>query len=335
MKAALSLLLAAVGIGAAGEPAAAPGAAARESTPAPRSADPKAVEVVNAYLEAIGGRDALTAIQDRYEKFRVVRHEQMGGTRAIFERYLKRGGHVREDWHIDVAVADKPSLDVVQVYNAETREGWTKMWNFVSPLDARMIHMLVWDKFIDDFFMHWEQDGYALTYRGEGEVETRPCHVIDVYHATLKQRSRFFFDASSALLLKKQWTAANPEGPVRNERYYLEYREVKAVGGIEKPLKFSFKQEQLEEGDLVMEHEFLDLRINSNLSASIFARPEGEVFVAPDPAALRKKAEGDKPKEAEAPWMKKKRITPKAPGTEDAPPGGAPAEIEAPAGAEG
>ena len=138
---------------------------------------------------------------------------------------------VREDWDLDVKVGEQ-KLSVIQVFDG--KKGWTKMMGFVSPLDGKMIHMLVHDKYIDDFFMHWKSDGFSLKYRAEGEVDNKPCHVIDVYPALGTQTSRYFFDKKTKLLTKKQWRSESPQGPVRNEIFFLEWRKVKDLKDAEK-----------------------------------------------------------------------------------------------------
>ena len=275
--------------------------------PKPRSADPKALEVVNAYLKAIGGVEALRSIEDRYEKFQVAKHSPTGKTLAIFERYIKKPNMVREDWDMDVKIGDKP-LRVVQIFNGKTGEAWTKMLGYVAPLEGNMVYMLTWDKFLDDFFMHWKQDGYSLVYRsGEGEVSGEPCHVIDVYAPTGNQRWRFFFSKKNHLLLKKQWRSDTQEGPVRNELFYSEYRKVPNAKAPDKPILIPFKREQYADGTLTLEREYIEVKINSGLSDDLFKRPEGPLFKGRlEPGKAKPKKKKPLP-----PWKQKKRILPK------------------------
>ncbi len=291
-----------------------PGAA--KDRPAPRSADPQAEEVINAYLKAVGGRDALAAIEDRYEKFEVGRHNPTGKTVAIFERYLKNPGMVREDWDMDVKVGDE-KLQVIQIYNGLTGEGWTKMMGYVAPLEGNMIYMLTWDKYLGDFFLTWKADGYSLKYRsGEGSVDDEPCHVVDVFTPTGTQEYRYFFSKKSGLLLKKQWRSDSQEGPVRSELFYSEYRKVNNQRNPDKPILFPFRREQLADGALSMEREFIEIRLNSGLSDDIFARPPGPIFKGRVNQGTKKdddakKTTKPKKKKKLPPWLQKRRIVPK------------------------
>lgn len=301
--------------------------------PAPRTADAESQAAVDAYVKAVGGLEAFAAIQDRYERFNVIRHNPTGETTAVFERYHKRDNMVREDWHMAVPVGDQATLEVLQTYSGKTGEGWTKMMGFVSPLDAKMIYMLVWDKYIDDFFVSWRQDGYALKYRGEGEVQKRMCHTVDVYPPTGGAESRFFFDKETGLLLKKQWRTDGQQGPVRSEVFFGEYRKVKDMKDPDRVIQYPFRQDQHEDGDLIMSREYIEIKLNSGISDEIFGRPDGPIWESPIGRDEKKdKAEEKKGGDAKAPWKKDaKRIVPKGAGDEgaakDAPkePGAAPA----------
>src|SRR5262245_36050864 len=45
--------------------------------------NPKAIEVVNRYVEALGGTKVLESINDRTTKFRVIKHQANGETKAL------------------------------------------------------------------------------------------------------------------------------------------------------------------------------------------------------------------------------------------------------------
>ena len=281
----------------------------KKERPAPRTADPQAEAVVEAYLKAIGGREALAAIQDRYEKFLVSKHSTTGKTPALFQRYMKRPNMIREDWDMELKIGDQP-LTVIQVFNGKTGEGWTKMMGVVAPLESNMISMLTWDKYIDDFFLHWKEDGYSLRYRsGSGSVNGEPCDVIDVFTPVGNQEFRYFFSKKTHLLLKKQWRVDNSqEGPVRNELFYLEYRKVKNPKAPDKPILFSFKREQYSDGNLTLEREYYEVKLNPGLSDKIFGRPEGPLWKG---RVQKGKKGAKKPKKALPPWKRKRRILPK------------------------
>lgn len=285
------------------------GAKAAANAVVPRTADPVALQVVDDYLKASGTKTTYKGIETRYERFYVNKHAPTGITKAMFERYLKKPYMIREHWDMDMKIADK-KLDVLQIYNSKTGEGWTRMMGFVDRLKGKMIHQLMHDKFLDDFFMHWKQDGYALKYRGDGEVNGDPCHVVDVYHATSKEPIRYFFSKKTQLMSKRIWKANTRNGIVSNELYFLEWRKAKDLKNPDRWIMFPFKHERFEEKNLVMEREFEEIKVNPPLGDALFGRPDGPIF---DPDEIRKKNQAEqKPKEEKkAPWMKrKKRVIP-------------------------
>ena len=61
-------------------------------------------------------------------------------------------------------------LTFVQVYDGD--KGWVKTMGYVSLLDGKTLTMFVWDKYIDNFFLHFEEDGYADSPRvAAGEMQ--------------------------------------------------------------------------------------------------------------------------------------------------------------------
>jgi hypothetical protein len=227
---------------------------------------------------------------------------------------MKLPSMVREDWDMDVKVGDE-KLKVLQVYNGKTGEGWTKMMGYVAPLEGNMVYMLTWDKYLGDFFLTWKEDGYSIKYRsGEGSVDNEPCHVVDVYTPTGTQEHRYFFSKESGLLLKKQWRSDSQDGPVRSELFFSEYRKVNNQKDPSKPIQFAFRREQLADGALSMEREFIEVRLNSGLSDSIFGRPEGPIFKGRVNQGQKKEGEAGKAKKEKKklpPWLQKRRIVPK------------------------
>ncbi len=273
----------------------------------PRTADPKALEAVNAYLKATAPDNAYSGIVDRYEQFKVLRHSPTNITTAVFTRYMKRPYKIREQWKLDVKFGDENTLNVLQVFNG--KQGWTKMMNYVDEIKGKSLHQLMHNKFIDDFFMHWKQDGYSLVYRGDGTVNDEACDVVDVYHATGTQRLRFFFSKKSHLKLKKQWDEKTRTGEAKSELFFSEWRKVKDLKNPGKWIHYPFKQETYQNGNLTMEREHLNIKLNSGLGDELFERPEGETYSAEKikKQLTEKQKEGKEDEKEKLPWVQRKK----------------------------
>lgn len=255
--------------------------AAAVDTSFEKPSDPKAVAIVDRYLKAIGGRDVLLAIKDRVSTFRNIKYSATGETVARIALYLKQGYKFREEWEIvGFKIKDEP-LAFVQIYNGESLKGWVKMLGTVSPLEGRTLSVFVWDKYLDDFFAHWKENGYSVKVIAEGLVDDETADILEVGDFTGRQKVRYFFSKTSGLLLKKEWMDAAQKDTVKKEQYYRKYRRVAFQDGSGHSINFPLRLEIYLDGDLDTERLYDEVKFNANLSDKLFERPEGKEFVSP------------------------------------------------------
>ena len=238
--------------------------------------DPKAREVINRYLDAIGGLKVLEAVDDRTFKFRVTKHTATGETVAAMNQFLKKGYKVREEWDIQgMQIKDKP-LAFVQVYNGS--EGWVQMFGTVSPLEGKTLSLFVWDKLLDDFFCHWEADGYTVKHLGAASVDNDPSEVVQLTDFGGSSTKKYYFSTKSGLLVKLEWFEDGPAGKSKKETFFKKYRKVPFSDKSGNAAQFATLQEIFDDGDLDTTREYFDLGVNTGLKDGIFDRPEGEEF---------------------------------------------------------
>ena len=243
-----------------------------------QKSDKTAEAVVARYLDAIGGKDVLALVKDRMAKFRNIKYSATGETEAVIALYLKRGHKYREEWEIKgFKIKDAP-LAFTQVYNGELQEGWVKMLGTVSPLEGRTLSVFVWDKQVDDFFLHWKEDGYGLKMIGQGLVDDDAADIVEVSDFTGRQKIRYFFSKKTALLLKKEWFDTSGKQTVKKEQFYKLYRSIKFKDKSNHALKFPLKVEIHVDGDLDTQRQYTDIQYNQNLKDALFAKPEGIPF---------------------------------------------------------
>jgi hypothetical protein len=259
---------------------------AAQEPPPPRTNDPQAIAIVENYLQATGGKETLAKIKDRAVKFRNIKHQATGETVAEIHLFIKDGINFREEWNIEGFDIKGEPLAFSQIYNGELQEGWVLMMKTVSPLDGRTLQVFVFDKYMDDFFCHWEQDGYTLSLGGQGLVskdiygEDVPCDIVVVTDFSGRQVQRHFFSRSNGLLIKKEWQeiGLQQKSSVKKERYYKQYRDVAFLDNSGLSQKVSLRHEIYIDGDLDSEQVFTSVRINSGLSPKLFEKPEGKPF---------------------------------------------------------
>lgn len=277
----------------------------------PRKSDPQAVAIVDAYLKALGGKDVLSAIQDRTTKFMNIKSQATGDTKVEINLYMKKMADyalgIREEWDVkDFDIQGMP-LAFTQIYNGKINEGWVLMLETVSSLDGKTLQVFVWDKFIDDFFMNWEDNGYTLTLAGQGLVSAEilgkevACDIVLATDFSGRQTTRYYFSKDSGLLVKKEWQDAStsPRGTVKKEQYYKEYRELGFLDNSGHSLKFALRLEIYMDGDLDTVRRYTNVLFNSGLSDKLFEKPEGKPFEKAFPGG--KRAEDQETTEEEVP----------------------------------
>ncbi|MFN0057365.1 MAG: hypothetical protein ACKVX7_02815 [Planctomycetota bacterium] len=289
--------------------------AAKPTPPAAKKIenDPKAIEVVDKYLQAIGGKDLLLAIKDRETRFVNKKFSPTGVTEMKMQQFFKRTGRLREEWELPgmgLTKNDEP-LTFLQVYDGE--KAWVKTMGAVSPLGGKTLLVFVWDKPIDDQFVTWSEDGYTLRYIGTDTVDSVVVDVIETIAFASQQRMRYSFSQADGLLLKKEWTEPGASGVLRKEVYFGQYRAIPFNDSPDKKIKFALVHKIFEDGELNLEREYQQIAINKGLKDELFSRPDGPDFdeqrrkqgnPAPDgatpPAADKpagEKPAGDKPSE--------------------------------------
>ena len=244
--------------------------------PAPKN-DPKAIAVLERYLAAIGGRDLLNAINDKTVEFDTVKHAPTGETTARLKLFVKRGFLIREEWDLPGFQISDKKLKFVQVYDGF--DGWVQMFGTISRLEGRTLSIFVWDKPIDNPFMHWQEDGYSVELISDSEqVEGEPSSVVQMSDFYGRNKSRYYFSNNTGLLLKKEWRDQETDGIVSKSNLFLRYRDISFFDDTSKKLKVSLHQKVFVGEDLQTERVFSSYLINTGLRDAIFDRPEGVEF---------------------------------------------------------
>ncbi len=238
--------------------------------------DPRAVAIVDRYIEAIGGRDVLDAIRDKSVTFETVKHAMAGETKAELKLYLKRDYKIREEWNLPgFKIADQ-ELQFVQVYDGY--DGWVQMFGTVSPLEGRTLSIFVWDKPIDDFFLHWQEDGYTLRHIGDGDIDGEAVDLVQATDFHGVSISTYAFSKATGLLLEKKWTDQDQSGQVTKTNRYLLYRDIPFKNDPSKKIKVALHQKIFTGEDLDSERKYTAIAFNTGLSDAIFEKPAGVDF---------------------------------------------------------
>lgn len=283
--------------------------------------DQQAIDVIESYLAAIGGRETLSSIQDRVERFDNKKLTPTGETVMKMSRYLARPVMIREEWELPGMgiTKDNEPLSFTQVYNGE--EAWVKAMGFVSSLTGKTLTVFVWDKHIDDFFMTWKENGWTAKYVGEAEASGKPVQVIDLLSFAGNQRVRYTFSKEDGLLVSKTWAEGQQPARIRKEVFFDDYLKIRFRNDPNKWVQHARTQRIFENGELTLEKLYTGITLNGGLPASTFGRPDGPDY---DPAEIAKrqgqndgKNPASKPAEKEEKkkpvWETPKKPSPKKP----------------------
>lgn len=252
--------------------------------------DEKAVQAIDRYLESIGGKETLEAIKTKILKFENRKYAPTGVTKMQMARFQKEGYKLREEWEMP-SMGLKPEgepLRFLQVYDGE--KAYVRAMGYVSALTGKTLTVFVWDKFLDDSFMHWEADGYTARYLGESQIAEKNAAIVELVPFAGGQRIRSYFALDDGLLLKKEWTeASGPAGLLKKEVFFAEYAAIPFMDDRNKRIKMPLNHKIYEDGELSLEKVFNEIKFNSPIDDAVFKRPEG-----PDFSELQKKREEER-----------------------------------------
>lgn len=217
---------------------------------AQESADDKSVlakEIINKYVEAIGGKDALSAVEDRTT---IMRGNVMGQNLTLI---------LRQKWPNKLRQEIKAGgMEQLVLYNGEkavmTAAGQT-IEVTGKELDALQLEASM------DLLFDPEIFGIKLSYEGEDTVDSIAVHKVIM---TLPSGIRWFqyYDKETGLKVKESKEMQTQMGLLEQETYYLDYKEVEG-----KLYPFKIKQSV---GTQSFEISVSSIKINAGLDDSIF-----------------------------------------------------------------
>ncbi|MDE0957784.1 MAG: hypothetical protein OSB12_04035 [Planctomycetota bacterium] len=246
------------------------------------ASEPAALEVIQKYLDAVGGRETLLSISDRVEIFKNKKIDPTNETVMKMARFLKRTGDgvlmIREEWQLPGLGLTKNNepLTFVQVYDGE--KAWVKAMGAVSPLAGKTLIVFVWDKHIDDFFISFAENGYIASLKDDGEILGTPCKVVELKAFAGNQVLNYAFSIDDGLLLSKTWSEGQAPAVVKKEVFYSEYTRIRFSDDRNRWVKVPTTKKIFEDGELSLEQNYDEIALNAGVSSTKFGRPEGRSF---------------------------------------------------------
>lgn len=224
-------------------------------------------DVLKNYWETIGGIDAHKAIKTMTIKGSVAVSTPGGQMELGINIKMKDGDKARFDTNFQ-------GMAIVQCLNGDT--GWkiNPMMGTTGAEEMTEDEMKAMKKqadFMGDFYQP-EKKGIKLELKGKADVEG-----TEAYHITSTDKdgevTQFYIDTENYVLIKETGTQNQNGMEFEADTYYSDYKE---VGNIIMPHAMTIKSSNPQMGGGAVEMRFEEVKINTEVDDSSFAKPEDE-----------------------------------------------------------
>ncbi|MBS1796887.1 MAG: hypothetical protein JSS81_23880 [Acidobacteria bacterium] len=223
--------------------------------PAPPPALPAVKDIIDKYVQAIGGRAAIEEIQSRYMKGTVTLSPM--GVNGTVEAYA--------------AAPDKSYQKLTLAGLGEFIEGFdgTTAWS-VNPLQGNRDKTgdeLTQTKLTANFYREINLDKLypKMEVKGVEKVGDRDAYVVVATPAGLDPQT-FYFDKESGLLVREDATMISPQGKMAVKTFSDDFR---AVDGVKMPFKIRAVMPQFE-----IQTTLTEIKNKVKFDNAIFTKPK-------------------------------------------------------------
>ena len=240
--------------GAGGPGGATPPAGPPQASPSPRPADPSADDILNKYVEAIGGQAAIDKLKSRAAKGTIT---QSNGNSFQFELYQA----APDKFYLMVTTPQGP---FERGFNGQV--AWEKTARGVREISGGELANFKAGNSLFNLINFKEQ--YARPPRARRDkIGDRDVYVLDGMTADGK-RMRLYFDAATGLLLRRVTATTSMIGIIPEQVDFEDYRE---VDGVKFP--FTARTSTIEVGNPVTTRTFAEIKVNAPVDESKFKMP--------------------------------------------------------------
>ena len=224
-----------------------------------------AEEIVDNYLEAIGGKEQLSAVSST----KMTAKAKAQGMELPITMYQKPPGMMR----MDMVFQGK---EVTQMaFNGE--EGWST--NFMTmeaeKWDAEQSEVMKSDMDFLNAFLQYSDKGYSVALEGEEEVEGTACFKVKLTKKPVvvdgkeeENFSYYYFDKEAFVpIMQEEYAKSGPMKGQASQTYFSDYQEVEG-------LYFPFNIAQKFQGQTVFDLTVEKIELNAAVEDGLFNYPE-------------------------------------------------------------
>lgn len=230
---------------------------------------PSAEQIIDKYIQAIGGKTAIEGIKTRHTKVSLQRPKLVnsGTPKAAV---INRG----ETWTIEtyqkapdkyLAVIKSPSGVITQGYNGSI--GWIKTPQGQREMNAAEIERIRSEA---DFYsvLRLKEQYSTMTLSGKEIIGNREAFVVKAVRVKDKQSETLYFDKQTGLLLRRTVFTETVLGLNPEQTDFEDYRD---VGGVIMPL--TARVSYLDDNHYGTTRNFIEIKNNVSVSDEKFSPP--------------------------------------------------------------
>ena len=246
----------------AGGPGAPPPAGQPQASPTPRPAGPSADDILNKYVEAIGGQAAIDKLKTRTAKGTIV---QANGNSLQFELYQT----APDKFYFLVTTPQGPFER-----GFDGKVAWERTARGVREVTGGELANFKAGNSLLSLINLKEQ--YARPPRARREkIGDRDVFVLDGM-TTDGKRMRLYFDAATGLLVRRLTFTTSMIGLIPDQVDFEDYRE---IDGVKFP--FTARASTIEVGNPVSTRTFTEIKVNAPVDETKFKMPPAPAKATP------------------------------------------------------
>lgn len=225
-----------------------------QASPSASPAQPTADDILNKYINAIGGTPAIEKIKTRVMKGSVV---TANGQTISYEVHQTAPNKAYE-----IFTSQRGSME--RAVNGET--GWEKNQQGVHELIGQQLADL---KLSMQIFRNikLKEQFTRLRFGGREKVGDRDAYVLNAGTAD-NRRERLYFDAENGLLLRRVTFTQTIIGVIPEQIDFDDYRDVEGV-----KLPFTIRLSSVDPGNPISTRKFDEIKLNAPIADSKFNMP--------------------------------------------------------------
>lgn len=214
-------------------------------------------EVIDAYFEVVGGKDAWGQI----ESIKMTGKAMQAGMEFPMTMMMMKPNMV----YTSVEFQGKK---IITAFDGTV--GWTinplAMMNEATKLPEEQLQQFE-DQKIEDELLNYAEKGHTVSYEGTESVGGTECHKIKLVKKSGKEEFHFFETESNVKIMQRSFVAEGPSKGQPVETFLSDYDE---VAGVYMP--FSLKSQM--NGNTVFQATMETIEVNTEVDADLFAFPE-------------------------------------------------------------